>query len=293
MADAQVTVTPAPAVRLAFAAQPGNAAAGANIPQVRVEIQNSLGGRVTTSNASVTLSLGSNPGSGNLTGTLTVAAVNGVATFSNLKIDQPGAGYTLAAASSGLTGATSTPFNITAGAPTSIRFLVQPTNVVAGAEMAPMQVELLDALGNRASGSSAQVTLSLGNNPGVPRSTGTATVNASSGVATFAGLSLNQAASGYTLVAATAGLSRVTSNAFDVSPGEAAAIVFTVQPSNGDSRGADCAGDRGGGTRRVREPGDERRRRQCRCRSATIPVGRHWAARLSSTPSMAWRHSTR
>jgi len=42
-----------------------------------------------------------------------VNVVNGVATFTNLSIDQPGTGYTLQASASGLTAATSSPFNVT------------------------------------------------------------------------------------------------------------------------------------------------------------------------------------
>jgi hypothetical protein len=38
--------------------------------------------------------------------------VNGVATFSDLSIDQPGNGYTLVVSTSGLTGAQSASFNI-------------------------------------------------------------------------------------------------------------------------------------------------------------------------------------
>ena len=45
----------------------------------------------------MTLSLGNNPGGGTLSGTLTVAAVNGVATFNNLSINAAGSGYTLVA----------------------------------------------------------------------------------------------------------------------------------------------------------------------------------------------------
>ena len=232
---AQVTVTPAPATKVGFLAQPTSTVAGVSIsPAVQVEIQNPLGGRVTTSSAPVTLSLGTNPGSGTLTGTLTVAAVNGVATFNNLKINRTGPGYTLAAASTGLTGATSTAFDITAGAPASLRWLAQPTSVVAGAEIAQMQVELLDALGNRATGtgSTSQVTLSLGNNPGGANLNGTASVNAVAGVATFNGLSLNVAGGGYTLVAASAALPTVTSDPFNVTPGAPAALAFIVQPGN-------------------------------------------------------------
>ena len=60
----------------------------------------------------MTIAIGTNSGGGTLSGTLTVAAVAGVATFNNLSIDRPGAGYTLTAAGAGLTGATSSPFNI-------------------------------------------------------------------------------------------------------------------------------------------------------------------------------------
>ena len=55
-------------------------------------------------------------------------AVNGVATFSNLTLNQIGTGYTLTAAASGLTGATSPAFNVTVGPPVKLVFLSQPTN---------------------------------------------------------------------------------------------------------------------------------------------------------------------
>ena len=60
-----------------------------------------------------------NPGDGTLTGTATVAAVNGVATFANLAITLPGAGYTLQATSPGVTSATSQPFDIVVPPPTA------------------------------------------------------------------------------------------------------------------------------------------------------------------------------
>ena len=55
--------------------------------------------------ASITVAIGTNPGGGTLSGTTTVAAVSGVATFSTLSINAAGAGYTLNAASGALTGA--------------------------------------------------------------------------------------------------------------------------------------------------------------------------------------------
>jgi hypothetical protein len=48
-----------------------------------------------------------------LSGTTSVAAVSGVATFGDLSIDQVGPGYTLVVTASNLTGAESNPFDIT------------------------------------------------------------------------------------------------------------------------------------------------------------------------------------
>jgi hypothetical protein len=47
-----------------------------------------------------------------LSGALSVTAVNGVARFSNLSIDEIGLGYTLRATATGLTSTESAPFNI-------------------------------------------------------------------------------------------------------------------------------------------------------------------------------------
>jgi len=50
-----------------------------------------------TSTDLVTIAIGTNPGIGVLTGTLTVAAVNGVAVFDDLELATSGDGYTLVA----------------------------------------------------------------------------------------------------------------------------------------------------------------------------------------------------
>jgi hypothetical protein len=71
-------------VAVQFLAQPTNVVVGAAIaPAVQVRLVNAQGSTVTTATNSVTIALGANPGEGTLGGTLTVAAVNGVATFSN------------------------------------------------------------------------------------------------------------------------------------------------------------------------------------------------------------------
>jgi hypothetical protein len=83
-------------------------------PAVTVELVDGAGNPVSESGVPVTLALG-NPGSATLSGTLTEPTdENGVATFSDLSINQPnppGTRYTLIASSTGLTGATSRPFS--------------------------------------------------------------------------------------------------------------------------------------------------------------------------------------
>src|SRR5438105_582216 len=104
-----------PAAKLVFTAQPSNAVAGAaNSPATQVAVQDAQGNTVTTATISITLAIGTNPGRGALAGTRTVAAVNGVATFANVSINNAGTGYTLTASAASLTGATSGGFNITA-----------------------------------------------------------------------------------------------------------------------------------------------------------------------------------
>src|SRR5262249_26610949 len=84
-------------------------------PAVTVEILDQFG-NLTSSSASVTMAIGTNPSGGTLSGTTTQTASGGIATFNDLSINNVGNGYTLTASSSGLTGSTSSSFNITAAA---------------------------------------------------------------------------------------------------------------------------------------------------------------------------------
>ena len=64
-------------------------------------------------NGDVTVTLGNNAAGGSLTGTVTVQAVNGVATFpSSLVLEQAGSDYTLQASTNGLPTVTTSPFNV-------------------------------------------------------------------------------------------------------------------------------------------------------------------------------------
>ncbi len=101
--------------KVAFSLQPSTTSAGALIsPPVVVAVQDASGNTVTAAANSVTVALGANPAGGTLAGTLTVGAVHGLATFTDLTIDKAGAGYRLSATSAGLGDATSDSFNVTA-----------------------------------------------------------------------------------------------------------------------------------------------------------------------------------
>lgn len=102
-----------PAAKLAFSLQPPSVAAGAAItPPVVVAVQDGYGTTDTSATLSVTVAIGNDAGGGTLSGTTTVAAVRGFATFADLAIDKAGAAYTLTATATGVTGATSNPFDV-------------------------------------------------------------------------------------------------------------------------------------------------------------------------------------
>src|SRR2546422_7116262 len=83
-----------------------------------------------------------------------------------------------------------------------------------------------------ATGFTGAITVALGSNPGGATLSGTILVAAVGGVASFGDLSLNRTATGYTLTASAGGFAPVTSTAFDITPGTATQLAFTVQPSN-------------------------------------------------------------
>ena len=107
-----LVVIPGAPAQLVFIATPSVALTGAVMTSVQVEARDLAGNATTGYAGDVTIAIGTNPGSGSLAGTLTQAASGGVATFSDLAIDLPGIGYTLAATASGVSSATSASFDV-------------------------------------------------------------------------------------------------------------------------------------------------------------------------------------
>jgi hypothetical protein len=97
---------------LSFFAQPGTANVGQALSLVQVAASDSLGNVDTTFTGVIRVSLGSNSTGGGLHGTTAVRASDGIATFSNLAVDEPGT-YTLRATANGAASVTSGEFVIT------------------------------------------------------------------------------------------------------------------------------------------------------------------------------------
>jgi hypothetical protein len=223
------------ATKLAFTNQPTNSLAAATINAavgVKVTAQDGLGNTDLTYTGNVTAAFGTNAGSGTLSGTLTVAAAAGVATFGNLSIDKVGTGYTLAASASGLTSTTSTTFNVINSVATHLVFSLQPGNTVAGATIGTVTVTALDASNNVAADFTASIAVAILNNAGGGTLSGTASVTAVAGIATFSTLSINKTGVGYTLAASAGALTGATSNGFNITPGVATHLAFFAQPTN-------------------------------------------------------------
>src|SRR3989454_4494726 len=133
-------------------------------PAVEVTAQDAGGNTATGFTGNITVAIGTNPSTGTLSGTKTVAAVAGVATFSGLSIDKAGTGYTLTATGAGST--TSTAFNITAGTATQLVFNAQPSTTTAGAGTPPNAGDLAPACaGNTSNRVTGNITVAVGTKP--------------------------------------------------------------------------------------------------------------------------------
>ena len=183
---------------------------------IDVSVEDGQGNVNTAYNGNLTLALLNNPGSATLGGTLTVAAVDGVAAFPGLSLNKPDSGYTLKATASGLTSATTTAIDVTAaGVATQLVVTVQPPSSFAAGASFGLTVKAEDSFGTVVTTFHGSVTLSSLSGATLG---GTLTVTAVNGVATFSSLTDDQAGSGNTLSATSTGLDPATTNAFTVSP---------------------------------------------------------------------------
>jgi hypothetical protein len=229
---ANVAVDALPASQLEFQNQPGTGAAGSPIPAVRVEVQNSQGGMVSEGSVGVTVALADNPTGATLSGTLTVIASNGVATFSNLRIDQAGSGYTLRATAEPLTPAESAPFAIVAGTASRLTIATQPSPTAKSGTVLDVQprIQIQDAEGNTVDAAGVEITAVLQGSGATLQGDRTVTTN-SAGLATFTDLALSGETGTYTVLFAAPGLTSVASNSIALTGGAPAGLALVQQPS--------------------------------------------------------------
>jgi len=233
-------ITPSTVNHLGIKTPPTATTAGQTIPTVTVVALDAANDTLTGFSGQVTVSItaGTGTSGATLSGTTTVTASGGFASFTDLSIDKKGTGYRLSFTASGLSGVTSSSFTINVGAASQVAFIVDPVDAGAGVAITPtMQVEVEDALGNRVTGFAGTVSISIFANPGGGTLSGSSTATVGNGqlvagVASFSDLSIDAVGVGYRLQATSSGLASDVSTAFQVAAGAADHLVFTVAPSD-------------------------------------------------------------
>lgn len=219
---------------LQFTQQPTNLVSGALIgPSVAVKILDETGALFSTN---ATVSVAAN-GPGGFTGgsTTSVAAVNGVATFSNLSLAVAGR-YTIAVSLANVPTLTSQIFETTA---THLVFLTQPAAGLGGLVTAVVAAE--DILGNVDPDFQGAVNLTIASGGGGLR--GTTSTSASGGVATFVEVEPTMTALDSTITASAPSLTPANSADFNlvivssIAPIAAPNPIFGAGP-NGDVNSA-------------------------------------------------------
>ena len=222
------TATAAQATKLAITTQPpATTTVGTALAPVVVTVQDVNSNTATTFTGPVTVAFGTNTVGALLSGTTTVNAVAGIATFSTLSVNKVGANFTLVATSPLLTSATSNTFATTAGAAARLAFTTAINGSLGGVTLTPtITVAAVDSFGNAVTTFTDTVRVAIANNPGSATLSGTVKATAVAGVASFATLAIDKAGSGYTLAASATGLITATSVPFDVIVGPASNLML-------------------------------------------------------------------
>ncbi len=233
-----VTLGAGTATQLAIITQPSPAAqSGVALPtQPVAELRDGSGNPVTQAGVLVTVAV-SAPGV--LGGTATVATnASGRASFAGLAISGVAGPYTLNFSGPGLTGVTSDPIALGAGAATRLAMVIQPSAAATVGVILAQQpsVRLLDGNGNPVNQAGVAVTVTIASGTGVLGGTTTVLTDAS-GVAGFSGLVLNGFAGPYVLNFAATGLVEVLSDPILLGAGPASGLAIATQPSSSATSG--------------------------------------------------------
>jgi len=180
-----------------------------------------------------------------LTGAVSVTAVAGIATFTNLGIGAAGNGYQLQFGATGVTAASSSAFNVSAPPVRTLAVVSQPLGAAPASAFTTQPVVEVRSNGARdTSDSSSVVTASIVTGTGTAGATlgGTATATAVGGLATFTNLSISMAGTGYQLRFTATGVTEISSNTFAVAAA-GAVIPPSTPPASAISFAVDSTQD--------------------------------------------------
>ena len=225
-----VDVQPGAPTQLALTTPPPGSANSGQVfssPSV-VQLRDISGNNVPQ--AGITVNATVQPGSATLGGSSAVTTASGAATFGALTLTGTAASYSLTFSSGSLTPVASGSITLGAGGGSKLSITTQPPSSVANGQSFGAVIQLRDAANNPVA--QAGVSVSVAILSGSPTLSGTtvATTNAA-GIATFSNLTITGIIGNRTLLFGAAGFTAVSSNAINLTPGAATALVITSQPS--------------------------------------------------------------
>ncbi|WP_224240688.1 Ig-like domain-containing protein [Hyalangium gracile] len=214
--------------QLAFLTQPADGTAGSNLAQVRLALQDADGNTVTSANSAVTLSLLNGP-----VYTASTIAVNGVATFSTLRVDTAGSGYRFQASSGSLPTVQSNAFAIQPAPGASLELVGLSLPQTAGTP-GTVKLTVHDAFNNVATGYLGTVHFTSSDAQAVLPADYTFSAT-DMGTAEFS-VELRTAGPQSVTVSGTQSVTGATLPWGIIEAGEPQQLAFSVQPVNGSVR---------------------------------------------------------
>jgi uncharacterized repeat protein (TIGR03803 family) len=220
-------LSPQPPSQLAFAIQPTTAVTAQPF-SITVDVEDTTGSPVISDSSLVTLSLASGT-AGALTGTLTANAVHGVANFNDVILNTAGV-YAIAATDGTLVGAVTNSISVSLP-PDHVVIASQPQSTLTSTVLPTISVGVENSNKDQVISDQSNVTLTIASGPANATISGTTTVPAANGLATFSNLSFSSGGQ-YTLQASDGSLVDAVSTPFIISP-PGPHLMFVQQPTDG------------------------------------------------------------
>jgi hypothetical protein len=231
--SSSIAVNAAPGSQLAIIKTPTSGTAGKALASpLQIAIEDQFGNVITSNTSIITVAVNSGPGAIAPTSTVSVAAVNGVATFSNLIFNTSGT-YTLKVTQGSLTSAASGNITVAAGVASKLAFTQTPATGTAGKALTPgIMVAVEDAYGNVVTTNTSKITLVVNSGPDGFANGSTVSVAAVRGVATFNKVICSRAGN-YLIGASDGALTKAVSTSVTIAPSTATKLAIISTPGNG------------------------------------------------------------